>query len=110
MSTVVGVPYDWQLIFVRLYGSSYLEPPIYTGHMPNWPILGLTCPVSHTFFYFFFLSTDGKYHVVPSGDLHVLRSDTNDAGVSYSCMVRNTLTGMEEVSPPFHLAIDSKSI
>lgn len=57
---------------------------------------------------FCFSFPDGKFHVLPSGDLHILRADEGDAGVPYSCLVVNTLTGLEESSPPFHLAIDSK--
>ena len=29
--------------------------------------------------------------------------------MAYSCRVLNTLTNVEESSPPFHLAVDSKS-
>ena len=52
---------------------------------------------------------DGKYHVLPSGDLHIFRVEESDASVAYSCRVLNTLTNIEESSPPFHLAVDSKS-
>ena len=55
-----------------------------------------------------FLFLDGKYHVLPSGDLHIFRVEENDASASYSCRVRNTLTNNEENSPPFHLAVDSE--
>ena len=51
---------------------------------------------------------DGKYHVLPSGDLHIFRAEETDAEVAYSCRVLNTLTNVEESSPPFHLAVDSK--
>ena len=57
---------------------------------------------------FHFLFLDGKYHVLPSGDLHIFRVEENDASASYSCRVRNTLTNNEENSPPFHLAVDSE--
>jgi len=55
-------------------------------------------------FIFVFL-LDGKYHVVPSGDLHVLRSDLSDTSVAYVCRVKNILTGLEETSPPFQLTV-----
>ena len=48
---------------------------------------------------------DGKYHVVPSGDLHVLRADVADGNAPYVCRVRNILTGLEESSPPFQLLV-----
>ena len=52
---------------------------------------------------------DGKFHVVPSGDLHVLRANLPaDAATPYLCRVRNTLTGREENSPPYNLIIDGK--
>ena len=52
---------------------------------------------------------DGKFHVVPSGDLHVLRANLPaDAATPYLCRVRNTLTGREESSPPYNLIIDGK--
>ena len=51
---------------------------------------------------------DGKYHVLPSGDLHILRTDEGDAGIPFSCLVENSLTGIEESSPPYHLTLDSK--
>ena len=52
---------------------------------------------------------DGKFHVVPSGDLHVLRANLPaDAATPYACRVRNTLTGREENSPPYNLIIDGK--
>ena len=57
-------------------------------------------------FYFF---ADGKFHVVPSGDLHILRANLPaDAATPYACRVRNTLTGREETSPPFNLIVDGK--
>lgn len=62
------------------------------------------CSVSHEFSVFL----DGKYHVLPSGDLHIFRVEENDASVAYSCRVRNSLTNLEESSPPFHLAVDSE--
>ena len=52
--------------------------------------------------------SDGKYHVLPSGDLHIFRAEETEAEVAYSCRVLNTLTNVEESSPPFHLAVDSK--
>ena len=45
------------------------------------------------------LYLDGKYHVVPSGDLHVLRADLSDGSSPYVCRVKNILTGLEETSP-----------
>ena len=53
----------------------------------------------------FVLISDGKYHVVPSGDLHVLRSDQGDTSMAYICRVKNILTGLEETSPPFQLNV-----
>ena len=55
-----------------------------------------------------FRFSDGKYHVLPSGDLHILRVDETDTGVPFSCLVLNTLTSNEESSPPFHVTVDSK--
>ena len=57
----------------------------------------------------FSIFADGKFHVVPSGDLHVLRANLPaDAATPYACRVRNTLTGREENSPPYNLIIDGK--
>ena len=61
---------------------------------------------SNTLWFF----ADGKYHVLPSGDLHILRTDEGDAGIPFSCLVENSLTGIEESSPPYHLTLDSKMI
>ena len=58
-------------------------------------------------FYGPFFLLDGKYHVLPSGDLHIFRAEEMEAEVAYSCRVLNTLTNVEESSPPFHLAVDS---
>ena len=53
--------------------------------------------------------SDGKFHVVPSGDLHILRADLpSDGAVDYRCKVRNKLTSTEHTSPPFNLIIDGK--
>ena len=57
-------------------------------------------------FYGPFFLLDGKYHVLPSGDLHIFRAEEMEAEVAYSCRVLNTLTNVEESSPPFHLAVD----
>ena len=57
---------------------------------------------------YLFRFSDGKYHVLPSGDLHILRVDETDTGVPFSCLVLNTLTSNEESSPPFHVTVDSK--
>ena len=57
----------------------------------------------------FSIFADGKFHVVPSGDLHVLRANLPaDAATPYACRVRNTLTGGEEISAPFNLIIDGE--
>ena len=57
----------------------------------------------------FSIFADGKFHVVPSGDLHVLRANLPaDAATPYACRVRNTLTGREEISAPFNLIIDGE--
>ena len=37
-----------------------------------------------------------------------MRTDEGDAGISFSCLVENSLTGNEESSPPYHLTLDSK--
>lgn len=72
---------------------------------PNWPISTPSSALFHTNSTSF---SDGKYHVLPSGDLHIFRVEENDASVAYACKVRNTLTNSEESSPPSHLAVDSK--
>ena len=57
----------------------------------------------------FFFFSDGKFHVVPSGDLHILRADLpSDGAVDYTCKVRNKLTSTEHSSPAFSLIIDGK--
>jgi hypothetical protein len=43
--------------------------------------------------------------VVPSGDLHILRTDPADGSAPYVCRVKNILTGLEETSPPFQLMV-----
>ncbi len=57
-----------------------------------------------------FLLSDGKFHVLPLGDLHILRADASDSEVAYACLVRNTLTGVEEPSAPFHLQMDGECL
>ena len=54
--------------------------------------------------------SDGKFHVVPSGDLHILRADLpSDGAVDYTCKVRNKLTSTEHSSPAFSLIIDGSA-
>ncbi len=63
---------------------------------------------SNTHFLSFF--ADGKFHVVPSGDLHVIRADFADAVESYACRVRNTLNNKEEISQAFSLIINDSGL
>ena len=57
-----------------------------------------------------FLITDGKFHVVPSGDLHIMRADLSDGSAPYVCRVKNILTGLEETSPAFQLTVQEGKI
>ena len=80
-----------------LQGNSNLDGKTKTNFFPNKKCLH------------FSIFADGKFHVVPSGDLHVLRANLPaDAATPYACRVRNTLTGREESSPPYNLIIDGK--
>ena len=49
--------------------------------------------------------------MVPSGgDLHIVRADFADAVEPYSCRVRNTLSGKEELSAPYTLVINGNKL
>ena len=98
--------------FVCFLGESTARQSAYGFIWPLAEMYFMTIIGTNLFFKYLtcstFLFLDGKYHVLPSGDLHIFRVEENDASASYSCRVRNTLTNNEENSPPFHLAVDSE--
>ena len=105
----------------QINASLYLCRFLHYSYLSGWITLGKRVCTSHKlnlfwlvglqfFLDFSFSISDGKYHVLPSGDLHILRVDETDTGIPFSCLVLNSLTNNEESSPPFHLTVDSKCL
>ena len=55
------------------------------------------------------LHVEGRFSVLPSGELHIRDVRDRDAG-QYRCTVRNRLTNNNKVSPPAVLHVAGKSI
>lgn len=71
----------------------------------------LTFHVTSIFFTFDLLSfsTDGKYHLLPSGELLIHNLEYNDRYASYRCRTMHKLTRQVVISVPAKIRINGKS-
>lgn len=56
-----------------------------------------------------FITTDGKYHLLPSGELLIHNLEYNDRYASYRCRTMHKLTRQVVISNPAKIRINGES-